>query len=82
VLIRRWPSQPDISEMTTPARCAWCWRVYDLGRVTVLSRYSDCSIWRSPCCGRLVDDRRWGSRSDYTEIDKAAFTDSYTWEWI
>ena len=62
---------PDTSGMTSPVRCTYCRGVYDLGTVTVTARYTDCSMWRSPCCGQLVDDRGetgWKSRSDYVRI--------------
>lgn len=47
----------DISGMTYPVRCNHCSGVYDLSKVTVTARYTDCSMWQSPCCGREVDDR-------------------------
>jgi hypothetical protein len=66
---------PDISGMTSPVRCTHCPGVYDLGTVTVTARYTDCSMWRSPCCDVLVDDRGetgWKSRGDYVRINRAA----------
>lgn len=48
---------PDTEGMVTPVRCRRCGGVYDVGKVTVLQRYADCSVWRAPCCGREVDDR-------------------------
>lgn len=53
---------PDVSQMHAPVRCKWCGCVHDSGPVTVVARYSDCSVWRCPGCGVLVDDRdpRWG----------------------
>jgi len=56
------PAGPPISEMTSPVRCGYCGGVYDLGTVTVTARYTDCSVWRAPCCKREVDDRPpgWG----------------------
>ncbi|HEY9415195.1 MAG TPA: hypothetical protein VIQ30_10580 [Pseudonocardia sp.] len=48
--------------------------VYDLGTVQVTARYADCSVWKAPCCGSVVDDRGhtgWTSRKDYEHIDKA-----------
>ena len=44
--------------MTFPARCCHCRRVYDLAKVTVTARYTDCSMWKAPCCGVLADDRQ------------------------
>jgi hypothetical protein len=57
--------------MHQPARCTWCGGVYDLGTVEVTARYTDCSVWKAPCCGTVVDDRGetgWKSRSDYTRL--------------
>ena len=53
--------------MTSPVRCR-CGSVYDLGKVEVTARYADCSMWRTPCCRVLADDRKppWGI-SWYTE---------------
>ncbi len=44
------------------ARCKWCSCVHDTTKVTVVSRYTDCSVWRCPGCSVLLDDRpeRWG----------------------
>jgi hypothetical protein len=62
-----------IADMQQPVRCTWCGDVYDLGTVTVTARYTDCSGWKAPCCGIIVDDRGetgWKARADYTRIDK------------
>jgi hypothetical protein len=64
---------PDVSGMMFPARCAYCSTVYDLAKVEVTARYTDCSMWRSPCCNRLVDDRGetgWKSTKDYYPLDR------------
>lgn len=61
-----------IADMFKPVRCT-CGQVYDLGAVTVTARYADCSMWKTPCCGRTADDRGetgWKSTQDYTVIDK------------
>ncbi|MEV1315420.1 hypothetical protein AB0J14_04965 [Micromonospora arborensis] len=59
--------------MTSPVRCNRCRTgVYDLGTVTVTARYADCSMWNTPCCGSLVDDRGetgWKTFKDYERID-------------
>lgn len=68
----RWP-QHDVAGMTLPVRCTHCAGVYDLGTVTVTARYTDCSMWKSPCCGRTVDDRGdtgWKSRKDYEYLSR------------
>lgn len=64
--------QEEIAEMFKPVRCT-CGQVYDLGKVEVTARYSDCSVWKAPCCARTTDDRGetgWKSTQDYTVIDK------------
>lgn len=65
-------------------RCTYCRGEYDLGKVEVTARYTDCSMWKAPCCGRLVDDRRWKSRVDYTEIkcDTDPFVDQWGRMWF
>lgn len=70
-----WEDFPVEAEgMFSPVRCTHCRGIYDLGKVTVISRYLDCSVWRSPCCDLAVDDRGEGpfgkSRPDYTELRK------------
>lgn len=60
----------DINEMMSPVRCLRCHSgVYDLAAVTVTARYTDCSMWRTPCCDALVDDRQW-LRASYEQIKK------------
>lgn len=54
-------------------RCTWCGGIYNLGKVEVTARYVDCSMWKAPCCGRLVDDRGdtgWKTRKDYERVDQ------------
>lgn len=58
----------DVSEMMAPVECGLCGSVYDSANVTVTARYSDCSVWVSPCCGRTVDDRPAGWVSRPTAI--------------
>ena len=61
---------PDTTGMSFPVRCR-CGHVYDLGKVEVTARYTDCSMWRTPCCKVLADDRKppWGV-SWYTELPR------------
>ena len=57
--------------MSQRVRCTWCGHIYDLGHVTVVARYTDCSMWKCPGCKTLVDDRGetgWKSRKDYERI--------------
>lgn len=60
------------TRMTSPVRCSHCSRLYDLGAVTVTARYADCSVWKSPCCGRTVDDRGRGLKAfpDFERITR------------
>lgn len=63
----------EIADMFSPVRCASCRGVYDLGKVEVTARYTNCSVWKAPCCGRVADDRGetgWKSTRDYYPIDK------------
>ena len=62
----------DVTGMTSPVHCTHCGGVYDLAAVTVTGRYTDCSVWRSPCCNLTVDDRGetgWKSRGDYVRLE-------------
>lgn len=63
-------------DMRSPVRCGHCGHVYDLGKVTVTACYTDCSVWRTPCCDTTVDDPceygvLWGGRADYERIKVA-----------
>lgn len=51
-----------IEGMLAPVRCKFCHQVHDSAKVTVLQRYSDCSVWKCPNCGSRIDDRpeQWG----------------------
>ncbi|WP_328344718.1 hypothetical protein [Micromonospora sp. NBC_00421] len=64
-----------VAAMFKPVSCNRCHNgVYDIGRVEVTARYADCSMWKTPCCGSVVDDRGetgWTSRKDYEVIDKS-----------
>jgi hypothetical protein len=55
--------------MSALVKCTWCGQKYDLTRVTVIKRYSDCTVFESPCCRRQVDDRAWKSRPDFEEVN-------------
>jgi hypothetical protein len=64
---------PDVAGMMFPVRCAYCGGVYDMGKVEVTARYTDCSMWKAPCCGTTVDDRGetgWKAKQDYYRLDK------------
>lgn len=65
--------QPPFEQMMFPVRCMHCSQTYDIARVHVTARYTDCSVWTSPCCGHPgVDDRPWVRDRHYREIDKRA----------
>jgi hypothetical protein len=63
--------RPNVTGMLFPVRCAHRWGVYDMGAVEVTARYTDCSVWKSPCCGLTVDDRGagWKVRADFVRLD-------------
>jgi hypothetical protein len=50
-------------------RCKWCGCVHDTGKVTVLARYADCSVWACPGCGAQIDDRPAGWGGSYPVED-------------
>jgi hypothetical protein len=64
------PLDPKAEAMADPCRCTYCGKVYDLGHVHVTARYADCSIFRSPCCGHLADDRTAVSLPSFTRLRK------------
>lgn len=59
-----------VKDMRFPVRCTRCNGVYDSATVTVTARYSDCSVWVSPCCNQTVDDRPagWVARPDIEKL--------------
>lgn len=76
-LIRTWTPEgkmlPSTEGMFSPVRCLHCGRVYDLGQVEVTARYLDCSVWKTPCCHRVVDDRGetgWKTLRDYERLPR------------
>lgn len=50
-------------------RCTHCQATYDLGGVEVIHRYADCTMFKAPCCGRTVDDRRWKGLPDIERVE-------------
>lgn len=60
----------DVRGMLAPVRCYHCGAVYDSADVEVTARYADCSRWKAPCCGRMVDDRTWKSLPDIINLDQ------------
>ncbi len=61
--------QKAIAAMGSPVRCR-CGQIYDLQAVEVTARYSDATVFRTPCCRRQADDREWKGSPDFTRIDK------------
>lgn len=64
---------PDnIGKMRSPVKCKLCNEennIYDLGLVNIIQRFSDCSVFKTPCCNKLADDREWKSLPDFTRIE-------------
>jgi hypothetical protein len=56
------PLPEPVEDMHYPMQCKWCGHVHDTGKVTVIARYTDCSVWKCPRCGVTLDDRPagWG----------------------
>ncbi len=63
-----------LSEMISPVSCAHCGKAYDLTKVKVSHRFMDCTQFRTPCCGKLSDDREWKGCPDYKRIDLSQYT--------
>lgn len=60
------PRRPAPVAMTYAMRCLHCGHVHDAANVTVVQRYTDCSVWRCPGCDVLIDDRPrgWGGSAE------------------
>lgn len=71
--LQRRYDEEQIAGMLAPVECLICGRLYDLGGVTVTARYTDCSVWTTPCCKTPgIDDRPpgWGGPRRYREIQR------------
>jgi len=55
--------------------CNFCGKVYDLGKVKVIARYTDATCFETPCCGRSADDREWKSMPDFERMADGAQLD-------
>lgn len=53
-------------------QCAHCRGVYQLGDVEIVARYADCTMFRAPCCGQVVDDRRWKALPSFERLPREA----------
>ncbi|MEW1990736.1 hypothetical protein [Microbacterium sp. NPDC078849] len=62
VLDDRSPVLADVTGMTFPYLCTRCNHPHDASQLTGWHRYLDCTAWRCPACGSLIDDRpvAWG----------------------
>lgn len=60
-------------DMSWPARCRHCGNIHDAGKVEVVQRYADCSVWRCPNCTVLIDDRppSWGGCATGPDVVRA-----------
>lgn len=56
--------------MISPVRCTHCGKKYDLADVKIVARYADCTVFKSPCCDRTVDDREWKSLPDIERVER------------
>jgi hypothetical protein len=55
-------------DMLVPVCCMHCGKVYDLAATETVARYADATVFTTPCCGRLADDRTWKSLPDFQKI--------------
>lgn len=60
------PAPEPEPKMRYPMQCRRCGNVHDGATVTIVQRYTDCSVWRCPGCGTLIDDRpaAWGGSAE------------------
>lgn len=54
--------------MISPVRCNHCGKTYDLTNVETIHRYSDCTVFKTPCCNKIADDREWKGLPDFKRI--------------
>ena len=45
-------------KMLMPVRCNRCQSIYDLVGTGITDRYSDCTVWITPRCGKKVNDSK------------------------
>jgi hypothetical protein len=59
--------------MTHPVQCGRCSAIYDFaGEYEIVARYADCTVFKTPCCGAIVDDRPWKSLPDFERLEPDA----------
>ncbi len=54
----------NILEMLEPRKCLRCGHIHDAGKVKVVARHSDHSVWKCPNCKAKIDDRLGGWTSE------------------
>ena len=59
-----------VKQMLSPVTCTHCGAVYDLCSVTPICRHADCTTFKTPCCGRFADDRKWKSLPDIRPVQE------------
>lgn len=57
----------------SPVQCRHCGAPYDLGMVKPTSRHADCTMYATPCCGKVVDDRPFVSFPAFARITREEF---------
>ena len=68
--------EEEIQKMMIPVKCNHCGRVYDLCKTEPIQRFMDCTVYKTPCCHKVVDDRGGDglfgvSRPAFERIDKS-----------
>jgi hypothetical protein len=60
-------------EMLNPVVCLHCGAVYDLCATEPVARLTDCDVFKTPCCNRTADTRRWKGLPDYRDLRQDDF---------
>ena len=58
-----------VKQMLSPVVCTHCGAIYDLCAVTPICRRTDCTTFKTPCCGRFADDRKWKGMPDIRPVE-------------
>ena len=64
-------NKKDIDKMIKPVICTYCSKPYDLTAVKPIHRFADCTTYKTPCCKKHADDRRWKSLPDFVVLGKS-----------
>jgi hypothetical protein len=54
-------------------KCTHCGLTYNLESVKIIARYSDCTVFKTPCCNVMADDREWKILPDFKKVDNYIF---------